>query len=75
MVCEGNKIRKEDFALNILDVSGNDAGKAEMNTMNEQMKNYAIQVLEHTRGNISEAARILDVSRATIYSILNRKSS
>lgn len=73
MVCEGSKIKKEDFALNIMDVTGNDPGKFEMNSMNEQMKNYTLRVLEHTGGNISEAARILDVSRATIYSVLNRK--
>jgi transcriptional regulator of acetoin/glycerol metabolism len=73
MVCEGSKIKKEDFALNIVDVTGNAPGKFEMNSMNEQMKNYTLQVLEHTGGNISEAARILDVSRATIYSVLNRK--
>lgn len=72
MICDGYKIKKIDFALNILDVSGNDPGKADMNTLNDQIKNYIIQVLEHTDGNISEAARILNVSRATIYSILNR---
>ena len=72
MMCEADKIQKEDFALNILDVTGNEPGRAEMNSLNDQVKNYVIQMLQHTNGNISEAARILNVSRATIYSILNR---
>jgi len=74
MMCEGNTIRKEDFALNILDVSENDTGAGEICSLNEHMKEYVIRVLEQKKGNISEAARVLNVSRATVYNILNRNS-
>jgi transcriptional regulator of acetoin/glycerol metabolism len=73
MVCEGSRIKKEDFALNIMDPTESGLGKSDLKTMDEQMKNYAIRVLDYTGGNISEASRILDISRVTIYKILNSR--
>jgi DNA-binding NtrC family response regulator len=42
----------------------------DMPTLEEANRRYALQVLQHTQGNKSEAARILGVDRKTLYKLL-----
>ena len=75
MMCEGNVINKEHFSLDIL--SGTDRvyldSNEEIGTLDDVIRSYVMKVLDYAGGNISEASRLLNISRSTIYNYLSLK--
>jgi DNA-binding NtrC family response regulator len=43
-----------------------------MPALEEMKKRYALYVIDRTRGNISRAAKVLDVDRRSLYRMLAR---
>jgi len=67
VTCKKSRLMKEDFLLN---------NYLEINTNNELSlleveKRHILQVLEYTNWNVSQASKILNIDRTTIYSKLN----
>ncbi|MFZ5469735.1 MAG: sigma-54-dependent transcriptional regulator [Myxococcota bacterium] len=61
-----------DFPAPIGDMSPRLTGlAADMPSLSELSRRYAAHVLQHTAGNKSEAARILEVDRKTLYKLLD----
>jgi two-component system, NtrC family, response regulator AtoC len=61
----------EDFPEPIGDATKRPSGLAEdYPTLAELSRRYAALVLQHVGGNKSEAARLLDVDRKTLYKLL-----
>lgn len=74
IMCSGNIISLKDLPLEIQETH-NLVYSSDFNglSMKEAMKKYLNRVLEENSGNISKAAKVLDVSRSTIYRILEEK--
>ena len=45
----------------------------EIGTLEEVIRGYVLKILDYAGGNISEASRLLNISRSTIYNYLNLK--
>ena len=68
IVCEGNEIRKEHLPQRFLAVKPyGDGGRKDFISLAELGKKYIIEVLEATKGNKSEAARILGITRSSLW--------
>ncbi len=74
IMCSGNIISPKDLPLEIQETH-NIMYNSEFNglSMKDAMKKYLDRVLEDNNGNISKAAKALDVSRSTIYRIAEGK--
>ena len=74
IMCSGNIISPKDLPLEIQETH-NLMYNSEFNglSMKDAMKKYLDRVLEDNNGNISKAAKVLDVSRSTIYRIAEGK--
>lgn len=74
IMCSGNIISPKDLPLEIQEVH-NQLYNSEFNglSMKDAMKKYVERVLADNNGNISKAAKVLDVSRSTIYRISEGK--
>jgi len=74
IMCSGNIISPKDLPLEIQETH-NMMYNSEFNglSMKDAMKKYLDRVLEDNNGNISKAAKVLDVSRSTIYRIAEGK--
>jgi sigma-54 dependent transcriptional regulator, acetoin dehydrogenase operon transcriptional activator AcoR len=72
MMCDGNCIKREHFSLDILGAGEETSlNSDEIKTLDEVIHKYVKRILDYTGGNISETARILNISRSTIYNYLN----
>jgi DNA-binding NtrC family response regulator len=49
------------------------AARRQLVTLKEKMEQYVLEVLSHTGGNLTQAARILDISRRTIQRMAARR--
>jgi sigma-54 dependent transcriptional regulator, acetoin dehydrogenase operon transcriptional activator AcoR len=74
IMCSGNVISPKDLPLEIQETH-NLMYNSEFNglSMKDAMKKYLDRVLADNNGNISKAAKVLDVSRSTIYRITEGK--
>ncbi|MEI8216519.1 MAG: sigma-54-dependent Fis family transcriptional regulator [Eubacteriales bacterium] len=77
MMSEDNKIKREDFPSDIVQMNNVNGKLGEGNTelsLDETVKSHINKVLRQTDGNVSEAARILKINRTTIYNLAKQKS-
>jgi len=68
IMCEGNALKKEHLPQRFVQVKqsiGRD--KKDLVTLAEMEKQYIIEVLKSTKGNKSEASRILGINRASLW--------
>jgi DNA-binding NtrC family response regulator len=65
ILCDSNAIKPED--LNLKERPGVKAGSAASQSLRDYEKEAVLKVIEMCRGNVSKAARMLDISRTTLY--------
>ena len=80
IMTNGKTIKVNDLPLEILHAVGNRTtmenrigSHYEGCTLNEMTRKYIMEVLAGNGNNVSKAARVLDVSRTTIYKAINQK--
>lgn len=76
MMSGENTIKKEDFPSDIVNMNTSveqNEGITQTLTLEEITKLHINKVLRLTDGNVSEAARILKINRATIYNLSKQK--
>ena len=76
MMSEDNRIKKEDFPSDIVSINaptGEMDGGSTALSLEEITQLHINNVLRLTDGNVSEAARILKINRATIYNYQNKR--
>lgn len=76
MMSEDNRIKKEDFAADIVSSNApavNAEGGNQALSLEEITRLHINNILRLTDGNVSEAARILKINRATIYNYQNKR--
>ena len=65
---DGKLIMGRDLPLEIQESSSSFYGEQKTNiTLEQASQNYILHIVSQCSGNISKAARILDVSRTTVY--------
>jgi two-component system, NtrC family, response regulator len=70
IMCEKNRITSNDLELDMVDVTGTDMS---LRAVREKAEIKAIiRALSMSDGNISQAAKLLGVSRPTLYDMINR---
>jgi DNA-binding NtrC family response regulator len=68
IVCEGNQIEKQHLPRRFINVKKySDVARKEFLTLADLEKQYIVEVLNATRGNKSEAARILGITRSSLW--------
>ena len=68
IVCEENEIKKEHLPQQFKDIKQTRSLEREdFMTLAELEKNYILEVLNATKGNKSETARILNINRASLW--------
>jgi DNA-binding NtrC family response regulator len=65
ILCDSNSILPED--LNLKERPGQKRGSASAQSLRDFEKDAVLNVLELCRGNVSKAAKMLDISRTTLY--------
>ena len=68
IMCEGNTLKKEHLPQRFVEVKQSvGREKKDLVTLAELEKQYIIEVLKSTKGNKSEASRILGINRASLW--------
>ncbi len=70
VVAKGSVIQLPDLGLTVL--PGPEAGQRDPVTLEEVERRHIAQVLLHTGGNVSQAARVLDIDRVTLYNKMRK---
>jgi DNA-binding NtrC family response regulator len=68
LVCRGREIRPEDLPLQVNEARGQTMGK----TLAEVERQHIQRILQETRWNISQAARLLGIDRVTLYNKIRK---
>ncbi|GBC80960.1 Transcriptional regulatory protein ZraR [bacterium HR10] len=68
LVCRGREIRPEDLPLQVNEARGQPVGK----TLAEVERQHIQRILQETRWNISQAARLLGIDRVTLYNKIRK---
>ncbi len=68
LVCRGREIRPEDLPLQVNEARGQTTGK----TLAEVERQHIQRILQETKWNISQAARLLGIDRVTLYNKIRK---
>jgi two-component system, NtrC family, response regulator HydG len=65
ILCDSHSIKPED--LNLKERHGQRTGSSSVQSLKDFEKDAVLKMLEECRGNVSKAAKLLDISRTTLY--------